>query len=104
RPASLFLVGDPKQSIYRFRRAEIETYNLVRQRIQEIGGEVLSLGTSFRSTPPLCDWLNQAFSSLFPEQSTAHQAAFQPLRSQRQGQAPAPVGRLRVEAGRYTEV
>ena len=33
RPGALFVVGDPKQSIYRFRRADIEIYNLVRARI-----------------------------------------------------------------------
>ena len=35
RPGALFVVGDPKQSIYRFRRADIEIYNLVRTRIAE---------------------------------------------------------------------
>jgi ATP-dependent helicase/nuclease subunit A len=54
-PGALFVVGDPKQSIYRFRRADIETYELVRKRIEESGGRVVELSTNFRSTPALCD-------------------------------------------------
>src|SRR5450759_4979411 len=42
RPGSLFVVGDPKQSIFRFRRADIDIYNRVAQRIKETGGEVLA--------------------------------------------------------------
>ena len=38
RPGALFVVGDPKQSIYRFRRADIETYGRVRARIEATGG------------------------------------------------------------------
>jgi ATP-dependent helicase/nuclease subunit A len=94
RPASLFLVGDPKQSIYRFRRADIETYNTVRRRMQESGGEVLSLLTSFRSTPPMCQWINQVFTSLLPAQSTPQQARFQALGSRGGDHSPPPVGRL----------
>lgn len=76
RAGSLFLVGDPKQSIYRFRRADIETYNTARRRIVETNGGVLSLETSFRSTPALCDWINSGFQALLPEQPTAQQARF----------------------------
>ncbi len=35
RPGALFVVGDPKQSIYRFRRADIEIYNIVRARFSD---------------------------------------------------------------------
>lgn len=54
RPGSLFLVGDPKQSIYRFRRADMHTYQAVRRRLLETGGRTLSLCTSFRSRGTLC--------------------------------------------------
>jgi ATP-dependent helicase/nuclease subunit A len=60
-PGSLFVVGDPKQSIYRFRRADIVTYDQVKKIIEESGGAVLSLETSFRTTPSLIGWGNAVF-------------------------------------------
>ena len=60
RPGALFVVGDPKQSIYRFRRADIDIYNEVSAKIGEPGtGEVLSLTTNFRSVPSLCEWADR---------------------------------------------
>ncbi len=48
RPGALFVVGDPKQSIYRFRRADITLYEFVKTRFREFG-EVLELVSNFRS-------------------------------------------------------
>ena len=63
----LFVVGDPKQSIYRFRRADIDIYNEVRARLAGAdGSEVVSLTTNFRSVPGLCDWANDVFQDQFP--------------------------------------
>ena len=67
RPGSLFIVGDPKQSIYRFRRADITTYLDVRDRIRESGGEVVELSTNFRSTPAICTFVNSSFSAMFTQ-------------------------------------
>lgn len=39
------MVGDPKQSIYRFRRADIGTYQKVKARMPETGGDVHAAGT-----------------------------------------------------------
>jgi ATP-dependent helicase/nuclease subunit A len=78
-PGSLFVVGDPKQSIYRFRRADIETYDRVRERIVASGGRVLKLTTNFRSCPEICDWVNEVFSTVFPTESSREQAADAPL-------------------------
>jgi ATP-dependent helicase/nuclease subunit A len=64
RPGSLFVVGDPKQSIYRFRRADISTYNFVKQRITECG-DVLQLSRNFRSVKAIGDFVNYAFESKF---------------------------------------
>ena len=50
RPGALFVVGDPKQSIYRFRRADITLYEFVKQRFRAFG-EVLGLEANFRSLP-----------------------------------------------------
>lgn len=76
-PGSLFVVGDPKQSIYRFRRADILTYNAVRSRI-EACGRILRLSTNFRSKPAFCSWVNRVFSraGFFPRDGSEEQAAY----------------------------
>ncbi|MEK7370315.1 MAG: UvrD-helicase domain-containing protein, partial [candidate division NC10 bacterium] len=76
RPGALFIVGDPKQSIYRFRRADIDTYTRVKERIQATGGRVLELTASFRSVPVRCRWANEVIPAFFPEQATREQPAF----------------------------
>ncbi len=80
RDGALFVVGDPKQSIYRFRRADIVVYDFVRRRFEEFG-EVLKLVTNFRSRQGIADLVNATFGDggLFPEHATPHQAAFSPL-------------------------
>ncbi|TFD51084.1 ATP-dependent DNA helicase [Cryobacterium sp. Hh7] len=66
---SLFMVGDPKQSIYRFRRADIATYLKQQQRSLAANAEsVVSLTTNFRSTQPVLDWINHVFAALIVEQ------------------------------------
>jgi ATP-dependent helicase/nuclease subunit A len=81
RPGALFVVGDPKQSIYRFRRADMTIYNQVKQRFETFGG-VLELVANFRSGPPVEALVNQVFKNRFPGEATAHQAAFAPMRVQ----------------------
>lgn len=53
----LFLVGDPKQSIYRFRGADISVWNAVADDFAE-SGEILDLPRNFRSAPPIVDFVN----------------------------------------------
>jgi len=65
RPASLFVVGDPKQSIYRFRRADIAMYDAVKERV--FGGEVRAITQNFRSHPKIIDWVNHVFRDLIVE-------------------------------------
>jgi ATP-dependent helicase/nuclease subunit A len=90
-PGSLFLVGDPKQSIYRFRRADIDTYNLVKKVIAAAGGEVLELTANFRSQPGIADHINKVFGpsdgpeALFPAAATGVQARYAPLLTRRPG-------------------
>ena len=67
RPGALFVVGDPKQSIYRFRRADIDIYNIVRDRFSDPAvGLVLPLTMNFRSVPSLCNWANEVFKTRIP--------------------------------------
>jgi ATP-dependent helicase/nuclease subunit A len=92
-PGSLFLVGDPKQSIYRFRRADIDIYNKVKELVVGSGGEVLELSANFRSLEPIADWVNPLFDAgrggLFPAEADAYQAGFMRLDAVRgPGQAP----------------
>ncbi len=62
-PGSLFLVGDPKQSIYRFRRADLETYRRVRDRVQACGGGVVPVTANFRSRPQILEFVNARFAN-----------------------------------------
>jgi len=91
-PGKLFVVGDPKQSIYRFRRADIETYGAVRSRLER-AGRVLTLTANFRATGRLCRWVNGAFGNEFPPAATPQQAAWVPLAAQRD-EGPPGVFRL----------
>jgi ATP-dependent helicase/nuclease subunit A len=80
RPGALFVVGDPKQSIYRFRRADIDIYNEVRARLAgDDGRGVVTLTSNFRSVPRLCEWANEVFDGLFPKEANEHTPKFAPL-------------------------
>lgn len=85
KPGKLFLVGDPKQSIYRFRRADIEAYHEAKEIIAR-QGELLNLSLNFRSRPAVVDWVNGLFSRLIqpPEEGT-YQPAYQPITASRTG-------------------
>ena len=78
-PGKLTVVGDPKQSVYRFRRADISTYERVREVIRRGPHVVARITTSFRSAPPLVAWLNDRFDRLLgppgPEGSAFDAAA-----------------------------
>ncbi len=89
RPGALFVVGDPKQSIYRFRRADIEIYQRVRERIENDRWAGRDAHACFRSVPALCEWANSAFSKLFPVDATRHQPGFAGLQAARGEQGAA---------------
>jgi len=64
---TLFLVGDPMQSIYRFRNAEVGLFLRAQQRgIAHIPLEPLTLTMNFRSQKNLVDWFNHTFHTIFP--------------------------------------
>ncbi|MCT2059258.1 UvrD-helicase domain-containing protein [Dietzia cinnamea] len=65
-PGRLFTVGDPKQSIYRFRRADIATYLRAREGDggATSGVEVERLSTNFRCSRAVLDWVNDVFSEV----------------------------------------
>ncbi|MCY3758423.1 MAG: UvrD-helicase domain-containing protein [Acidobacteria bacterium] len=65
---TLFLVGDPMQSIYGFREAEVGLFLSARANgIAAVRPEPLTLSVNFRSGPGIVDWVNRAMSEAFPE-------------------------------------
>ena len=63
-PGKLTLVGDPKQSIYRFRRADLTTYARAADLMREQGALGLTLTTNFRSRPELVSYFNDRLTAL----------------------------------------
>jgi exodeoxyribonuclease-5 len=62
RPGALFLVGDPKQAIYRFRGADVAAYIQARQAfLTQAADSVLSISTNFRSREPILQYVNARF-------------------------------------------
>ena len=87
RPGKLFAVGDPKQSIYRFRRADVAIYEEVKERLlaqgPQHGATLLHLTTSFRSPPSLQTAVNAAFQPLMQGAADHSQAHYVPLEPSR---------------------
>jgi len=73
---SLFIVGDPMQSIYRFREAEVGNFLQAWQgRLGEVPLTPLNLEVNFRSSKGVVDWVNRTFAKVFPKQSLIEQGA-----------------------------
>jgi ATP-dependent helicase/nuclease subunit A len=117
RPGSLFVVGDPKQSIYRFRRADIVTYNEVKEIIgkgdrEEEQGLVLDLTANFRTSPGLIEWVNRVFGPQEPATAAGAEPAPPasgpllrfPARASEVSPAYVPLsaGRVDGEAGNFS--
>jgi ATP-dependent helicase/nuclease subunit A len=89
RPGKLFLVGDPKQSIYRFRRADVALYQNLKQRLRARGSELEMLSVSFRTIPEIQQMVNTAFAPLMPRDLET-QPAYVPLQPFRPGYEQQP--------------
>jgi ATP-dependent helicase/nuclease subunit A len=74
-PGRLFVVGDPKQSIYRFRRADIAMYL---RAADEVGAERVVLSANFRSSAAVIAWVNGVFTDVIQPEADV-QPAFIPL-------------------------
>ncbi|KTD61451.1 UvrD-helicase domain-containing protein [Legionella spiritensis] len=73
---TLFLVGDPMQSIYRFRQAEVGLFLKARQQgIGHVRLTPLELCCNFRSSATLVDWVNSSFQTIFPGQDDIESGA-----------------------------
>jgi len=84
-PGKLFIVGDPKQSIYAFRRADIQAFDQVVRKLTQDGGIVCTLATNFRSDGAVLDVVNAVFDRLFIQEDNV-QPSNVPLMVGRQGE------------------
>jgi len=108
----LFIVGDPKQAIYRFRRADPELYAEIKRKLLAEGAGLVRLSVSFRSVPSLQEAVNAAFASLMPgaSASQASYVPFDPYREEHGGQptlvalpVPRPYGDFGIVGWRIEE-
>ena len=89
-PGKLFIVGDPKQSIYRFRRADVGVYQEVKAILGRHGVPVVELRSSFRAVPAVQQLVNAAFLPHMIEDATTLQAGYVPLAPYRADRADQP--------------
>ena len=123
-PGKLFVVGDPKQSIYRFRRADVGQMKRLQSSMERSGGRILKLVQNFRSQQPIIGWVNRLFEQWMEEprsdgnEDSAPQAGYDAMSALWIGdtgnpaaprvwtlgneavEAPAPIGKIRQEEAR----
>jgi|HubBroStandDraft_6_1064221.scaffolds.fasta_scaffold20239_2 ATP-dependent helicase/nuclease subunit A len=75
----LFIVGDPKQAIYRFRRADVGTYDEVKKLLLNRGASFVELTSSFRSLPSIQCVVNESFAAEMDGDPRKLQARYVPL-------------------------
>ena len=78
KPGSLFIVGDPKQSIYRFRSADVAAFLKVKAMFTGEVGQVLYLTRNFRSTYRMRKWFNSTFATMLSRE-TEEQSRFEEI-------------------------
>ena len=76
RPGSLFIVGDPKQSIYRFRNADVTSYLKIKGIFNDGVGDVLYLTNNFRSRNILKNYFNDVFTETIKEDEEHNQSDY----------------------------
>jgi ATP-dependent helicase/nuclease subunit A len=84
---NLFVVGDSKQSIYRFRQADVTVFRQVQRDIQSSGGELIDLNLTFRAHKPLLETVNSLLAPILGETddpARPYAVPFAPLRAYRQ--------------------
>ena len=100
----LFLVGDPKQAIYRFRGGDVTMFDQARDALVNV--EHVSFTMNYRSRPPLIDAFNGLFGWLMPPIGSPHplwEAAFEPLTAARQGDGAMELVWLEAGGGAEAE-
>jgi ATP-dependent exoDNAse (exonuclease V) beta subunit len=89
-PGKLFIVGDPKQAIYRFRGTDVATYWRVADQLAAAGGRLLQLRKSYRSLPAIQRFVNTAFASSMTGDKGTLQAEYVALAPHRDDDATQP--------------
>lgn len=86
RPGALFLVGDPKQAIYRFRGADVGAYVQARQAfsVQDADG-LVSISTNFRSCASILTFVNERFEAILSADGQPGFTALDPFHDDRGG-------------------
>lgn len=106
KSGKLFVVGDPCQSIYRFRRADMAIYKHACETISR-KGEVVTLSTNFRARAPMVDWLNETFSRVLADGTQTTYSPLTPTRFEFHGKEvtllPVPPERLPPKRSREEE-
>ena len=73
---TFFAVGDPMQSIYRFREGDVALFTRVQaQGIADVDVRPLTLSVNFRSSPAITQWVNDSFAKIFPKEIDADSGA-----------------------------
>ncbi|MEK7672220.1 MAG: UvrD-helicase domain-containing protein, partial [Bacteroidota bacterium] len=90
---NLFIVGDPKQSIYGFRNADVTVFNKTKTDIEKKSGEesTVVLNDSFRLLRDLVAFVNLIFAPLMKAENGEHEVAYEPLVRGRQNEATGRV-------------
>lgn len=112
RPGARFVVGDPKQSIYGFRRADVATYLQLREHMKaDPGADLIEIKTNFRSVPNVLEHTNRTFAALLAAADQPGYSALDPFRSPTAFpavvtlplDAPAGLSKVGADAARETE-
>jgi ATP-dependent exoDNAse (exonuclease V) beta subunit len=86
RPGALFLVGDPKQAIYRFRGADVGAYVQARDAFRaQDPGSLLSISTNFRSCASILTFVNERFEAVLSADGQPGFTALDPFHDDRDG-------------------
>ena len=80
-PRKLFFVGDEKQSIYRFRGADVSVFKSLSEELEAAGGDALELPFNYRSAPSLISFFNAVFARAMGGASADYEARFAPLQA-----------------------
>lgn len=101
---TLFVVGDPMQSIYAFREAEVGLFLQARDHgVGDLRFEGLQLRRNFRSSADVIEWVNEKFGKLFPRSDDARLAAIRYLPSTPGLESAAPTSGPAVELHAFEE-